>query len=1005
MAVALTTAMQTQIANLYISIMGRNPDPVGFGYWCDAYANANGTQAALDSIASGFGKSPEFTSIYSGQTTAAAVGLMYNNILGRTQDSAGATYWTGVVNSYIAAGKTSGDALALTANAMITAAAANTGTADATLIAGKQTTAITAGTTAPTTAYTLTTSVESVTGSNLNVLGTGTIESTNGTFSATTFNSADIITLSGNSNQLSLTIDGTFKNNTDTALTAPVVSGVQTLNIRDVVAAGGTGRLTVDAANFTGLTTFNSNLSTGLMTVTNLASGGNYVITGNGSVSAGNLAAGYVAAATSATLNLVGGTKGTGGITLSGTGLTATTINSTGAANTVGAVALAATTTSLTVNATTGLTTGALSNTGGAALTSLTINGAGAVDLSTNTLQSTLTTINAAGNSGGVTLALGSSVTQKVTGSTGNDVITTGSILTTGSVDAGAGTGDTLVISAMNQVNTSALAAKYTNFETLRNSVDSATLDASLIAGITRIQITGTTANTLTNLTNAQTVQAFGDLGTGTITATLLDASGTSDTFNLVLGTGLTAAVAASTGTISINGYETLNLSTNAGPTASAVANRTSTIAAFTADVLTKINLTGAAFNLQNIATTKAITIDGSQLVGDGNTTAASVKGLTVGGSALTGSTITGSNFVDTFVIGAVGSTYNSGLGNDAISASQTVTAGSTVNGGGGTDTYTLSDTGTVTINDNTFLNITGMEKLVSAATTGITFNVGGYVNSNFATNNAGVLDFTVAGLTTGATINASGLSGSNSLKLSLTDTGGVTGAVGVTTSNGGADDITLVVANGAGTNAVTVTGTANTVGFKVDASGVVADTTALLGGSGADTLIGGGGVDTITGAGGRDTITLGAGSDIVRYGSKATAVSATGANVDTITDFTTTADTINLTGDTAASAILNGVTITALTGATAAMAAVVTNATTVNSIADVYTALATYTTLTASAAAGTATVAQVYSFTGGSAAGTYLVINDAVAGFQAANDIVIRVVGTVVATDITYTV
>jgi len=43
MAVPLTSAMQTQIANLYISILGRNPDPVGFGYWCDSYANARHT--------------------------------------------------------------------------------------------------------------------------------------------------------------------------------------------------------------------------------------------------------------------------------------------------------------------------------------------------------------------------------------------------------------------------------------------------------------------------------------------------------------------------------------------------------------------------------------------------------------------------------------------------------------------------------------------------------------------------------------------------------------------------------------------------------------------------------------------------------------------------------------------------------------------------------------------------------------------------------------------------
>ena len=103
----------------------------------------------------------------------------------------------------------------------------------------------------------------------------------------------------------------------------------------------------------------------------------------------------------------------------------------------------------------------------------------------------------------------------------------------------------------------------------------------------------------------------------------------------------------------------------------------------------------------------------------------------------------------------------------------------------------------------------------------------------------------------------------------------------------------------------------------------------------------------------------------------------------------------------------LTGVTTDGTGDATATMATAVANTTSLTSVADLYTALATYTTLTASNAAGTATVAQVYTFANGALAGTYLVINDATIGFQAATDIVINLTGlsgTFSGTDITYT-
>ena len=143
----ITTAIQNTIAQDYISILGRNPDSAGFGYWTNALANAGGTTAANTAIVNGFSIAPEFVAMYGGQTTAGAVNLMYNNILGRNADVAGSTYWQGVANALIASGTTTiAQAYAQTASQMITVAAANTGTADATLITTKTAAAVAQGT-------------------------------------------------------------------------------------------------------------------------------------------------------------------------------------------------------------------------------------------------------------------------------------------------------------------------------------------------------------------------------------------------------------------------------------------------------------------------------------------------------------------------------------------------------------------------------------------------------------------------------------------------------------------------------------------------------------------------------------------------------------------------------------------------------------------------------------------------------------------------------------------
>ena len=482
---------------------------------------------------------------------------------------------------------------------------------------------------------TLTTGLDNFVGTSNNdtVNGYATVESTNGTFSASTFNTADQINGGAGTDTLNLTIDGALKANTVTAISAASISNVETLNLRNVAGTtGGTEAVSADASLIPGLTTFNSDRSTNTVTVTNLASGASAGMIGDGNVTNGAFNAGYVATAASSTLNISGGTKA-GAVTLSGTGLTSATVTSTGAANTIGALTLAATQTSLTVDAAVKLTTGAVSNTGAAALTSVTVKGAGAVNLSTTALPTTVTKVDASANSGGLTVKLSDKTTISVTGSTGNDVITTNAVLTTGSVNAGDGI-DTLDLGTnVAHANTSALAAKYTNFETLRVN---GTFDASLIAGITAIELSGA-VNTISKLsaTQAAAVTARADIGNTTL-ALAVD-TGTSDVLSLTMGTGTTTAAATNAGALTINGIETLNVKTNAGPTSTTGANKTTTIGSFVADKLTAINLSGNAVTLSNAATTKAVTIDASALTGDGAT---DPVGLTVSGNVVTGSTV-----------------------------------------------------------------------------------------------------------------------------------------------------------------------------------------------------------------------------------------------------------------------------------------------------------------------------------------------------------------------------
>ena len=749
-----------------------------------------------------------------------------------------------------------------------------------------------------------------------NSLSAATAAATTDTLTAT-----DVINGGAGTDTLNITVTAA---NTDVTHGA-LISNIEVISIRNAAAT------TVDAAYVAGagVTTVESNLSTGDVSVTGLATGAKVGYIGNGTVINGALSATYLTTATgAATLDISGGTKiaagTTGNVALIGAALTSAVINSTGAANTIGAVTGFATATSVTVNATSNLTTGAVGGiTGATSLTlnanggsittgaitaaaavttaitgtsavstnlaavvapTITVSGSGAVSI--GTLNAASLTLTSTQTGGSLTATMNGVATTKVTGGAGNDVITTGVALTTGFADGGAGT-DTLVLGAVGHANTTTLAAKYTNFETLRLA---GTFDTSLISGITAIETTGTVILTGMSAAQAANVTVRADTA-ATSTFALLSAGGTTDVLNLKMGLGTTTAPATNAvGAVVVTGFETLNITATPGPTAATAANMLSSFdTAFTGATLSAINLLGSAVSIADAATTVAATWNASALTGDANATnavtAAATKGLTLAGTLAAGSTVIGSNFIDTITIGAVGAssnTYNLGGGNDAISSSfANLRAGAVYNnidgGAGTTDTLTITGGGALTMTDGDFRGLTNIERITVATTTtnAQSITTGGFFDNNFKT--AGATLTTVA--STGAiVVDQSSFSGTSAVT--------ATSSTGVITISGGSGNNTITAtsvgtAAGEGLQTITTLGGNDVVTSVSDVRNTT--TNAINTGAGNDTIVAGLGKDLITGGTGVDTMTGGGAVDTFAFGTNGSLVSA---GLDIITDF-----------------------------------------------------------------------------------------------------------------------
>jgi len=458
------------------------------------------------------------------------------------------------------------------------------------------------------------------------------------------------------------------------AFNLPSLTSIETLNIFDQNADQ-----SIASANFASVTTANLIRGDGALMLTG---GANLATVGVTDVvaAAGGVVLAFEAARTSATVNLNGVTAAAAAanenIDINGAGLTTVTVNTSGTASSFDVLDVASATT-ITINADAKLTVTSLDT--GATAAALTITGAGAVNL--GTLDTAINTVTATAATGALTAAIGAEVDTVITLGSGNDVITasTGTIAAASAlaVNAGAGTGDVLVIGATAHVDSAAEAARYTNFEIIRTN-DSH--DMSLVAGITGLQVLAATNEAFTNLSAAQAsaVTLMGNQGTNvTFGVTGATTVGQLDTLTLKIDDATAGApstivvgnlTAAGVETVRIVATDNLTLSDATGLTA---LTRLEVSGAGTVGITTG----GLALNVNTVvdasAATGAFTFNAA---GAGGT-----NGIAITGSATKANTITGTLQADAITGGAGNDTITGGAGADRLT------------GGAGTNTFVFA--------------------------------------------------------------------------------------------------------------------------------------------------------------------------------------------------------------------------------------------------------------------------------------------------------------------------
>jgi hypothetical protein len=588
--------------------------------------------------------------------------------------------------------------------------------------------------------YTLTAGVDNITGTNGDDTISAYINTTTATVGQSTLSGADVVGAGAGTDTLNLSVEGADGTG---SLTAATITGIEKFFIRDL---NGNGASTYNFGTVSGETQAWNDRSTQAVTFSNLATGTTVGIKGDNSNNVSATTFSMATATDAVAIAIDGGVKGGANITRAATGEAAVTITSTGAANTVGTIDLdnaATTVKSVTIDATTKLTASLAADY--AASSTLTLKGAGAIDLSGAALSANITTVNAADNSGGVTVTVGAN-TATVTGGTGNDTVSAAALVfnSTGSLNGGAGT-DTLVVQDEAQL-TAATVAKMTNFEVLRTNDDNDagldTFNTALITGLTGVVIGAQSTDDGVSLTNVSAAVA-GDItiAGSQVVGPTIGVSGAAtvgqlDTLTLKINDGATAVNTLTVANVTAAGVETVKVVATDNLTLQAATGLTA---------LTKLEVSGSgAVNVTTggLALNVNTVVDASAATGafTFSAAAATTNGIAVTGSSTKANTITGSGQADAITGGAANDTITAGNGIDSVNISQggddiiniegivavanrDVITGFTVGTyavGGGQDRLEVADAQATTA----FGPTSGtLQEVTSAPTSGLTYN------------------------------------------------------------------------------------------------------------------------------------------------------------------------------------------------------------------------------------------------------------------------------------------
>ena len=351
------------------------------------------------------------------------------------------------------------------------------------------------------------------------------------------------------------------------------------------------------------------------------------------------------------------------------------------------------------------------------------------------------------------------------------------------------------------------------------------------------------------------------------------------------------------------------------------------------------------------------------------------------------GTTVDGTILADTFndlntadlvnAAGAAINTVNGGLGDDTFNVNRSIAAATALNGDEGNDTFTVTDALEAITANWTFNGGAGTDALSinASADKGVAVSVSGIENIavTHGATKAQAVAVTVTGATDGLTIT------------------GTDATADTLTINAAAADVTINGVDMANLNAFTYTASKALTIKSFDDNGASATYTfaaatgevyfngaastgvlTLTGSAQDDTFIGGAGADVFTGGVGNDTLTGGAGADTFNL----TNVAAGG--IDTITDYAKGVDKVNVGGATAyAGGLKDLLTVDS------------------SSFATLETFLTSLT-----AAQATADSVCLVKYDGD----VYALLNGTTAGYNAAEDAVVKLSGVTTAADVTVT-